>query len=655
MARGLRFLLGVVLTLGSGGVWAQQTVRVGVLAFRPVPDMERRWQPLADHLTARIPGYRFRFEPLDYAVLEAVIFRREIDFVITNPSHYVLMTYRNGLSSPLATIITEEKGQPVSRFGGVVFCQAGRDDITGLADLKGKIIATTATGSLGSYQAQALEFEQAGLPIPQGPWLLQTGMPHDKVVQAVLEGRADAGLVRTGLLEAMAAEGRLDLARLKAINLKKSPGFPYWLSTRLYPEWPFAAMPSVNEDLARQVAAELLGMPHGGDLAHRLGLHGFTIPADYEAVRNTLRTLRLPPFDVAPHFTIRDIWNKYWWELLAVTVLSVVIVLLGVLLVMLNRQLAEQRRGADRRAEEWHGLLAALGDGVYGVDARGLCTFINPAALAMLGYSAEDVLGHDQHELFHHHREDGNPYPACECPISLTLKDGQLRHTEEWFVRKDGGGFPIMLTVNPVREGAAHQGAVVVFRDISERRRLEMELREEATTDALTRLPNRRYFLAEMERHLARIHRGEEHPGAVMMLDLDNFKAVNDSHGHAVGDLVLKHFASVLGETLRKSDLAGRLGGEEFAILQADTSLEQAGQFAERLRQRVMASRLAAEGHVIAYTVSIGVSLVTAADNGVDRPLQRADAALYVAKRLGRNRVEYVSPPREEQVASGTV
>jgi PAS domain S-box-containing protein len=236
--------------------------------------------------------------------------------------------------------------------------------------------------------------------------------------------------------------------------------------------------------------------------------------------------LRQPPFDVAPHFTLADIWQKYWWELLALIVLGSVILLLILQLALLNRRLTEQRRAADRRAEERHGLLAALGDGVYGVDARGLCTFINPAALAMLGLSEGEVLGRDQHELFHHHHEDGSPYPAAECPIAMTLADGRLRRCEEWFVRKDGIGFPIVLTANAVGGTGAHAGAVVVFRDISERRRLEQELRDEAITDALTRLPNRRYFLAEMDRHLAHLHRGEARPAAIMMLDLDCFKAV---------------------------------------------------------------------------------------------------------------------------------
>lgn len=110
-------------------------------------------------------------------------------------------------------------------------------------------------------------------------------------------------------------------------------------------------------------------------------------------------------------------------------------------------------------------LLMGLGEGVYGVDLSGRATFINPAALRMLGLNGEDVLGRDQHLLFHHHHADGRDYPHADCPVALTLTDGQPRHDEEeWFWRRDGSGFPVALTVTPVLKNGVRMGAVVVFR-----------------------------------------------------------------------------------------------------------------------------------------------------------------------------------------------
>lgn len=622
-------------------------VRVGVLGFRPAAEEQVRWQPLIEHLAARVRGYRFSCEVLGYNDLEAAISRRTIDFVLTNPGHYVLMRHRNGMSSPLATLVPIEHGKAVSSFGGVMFTMTDRSDIERATDLKGKTVAATSRGSLGGYQAQAMALLKLGVRIPQDAELLETEMPHDRVVDAVIGGRADGGFVRTGVLEAMAREGKLDLLRIKVLEPQRIHDFPFHVSTTLYPEWPFAAMPEIDQDLARRVAAALLDLPHDGELARRMEISGFNIPSDYEPVRAMLEALRLPPFDTVPQFTVTDIWHKYRGQILIGAASTLVIVALSAWLVLLNRRLAYDQRQLDCKAQEWQGLLTALGDGVYGVGAAGTCTFINPAALTMLGLSREEVLGRNPHDLFHSNREDGSRYPICDCPVFQTLADGETRHVEERFVHKDGTMFPVTVTATPVRERDGTQGMVVVFRDISDRLRLEAALREEAATDALTRLPNRRYFLGEMERHLARIARGEERSAAVMMLDLDEFKRINDTHGHEAGDEVLKHVATLIREVLRRGDLVGRLGGEEFAVLQVDATKEEAMQLAERMRQHIESTPATFGTLTLRYTMSIGVTQMDATDRSVRAPLQRADAALYRAKGKGRNQTEWEAPPTE--------
>ena len=175
--------------------------------------------------------------------------------------------------------------------------------------------------------------------------------------------------------------------------------------------------------------------------------------------------------------------------------------------------------------------------------------------------------------------------------------------------------------------------------DITERKRLDIELQEFATTDFLTRLPNRRHFMARMQEELARIHRGQ--PGsAVLMCDLDHFKKINDTHGHAAGDMVLKHFAGVLQEELRKNDIAGRIGGEEFAVVLSGATLVSATLFAERMRQRMVGQTLTIAGQPLAVTVSIGIAVMLASDAHVEAVLSRSDSALYRAKDAGRNCIE---------------
>lgn len=165
------------------------------------------------------------------------------------------------------------------------------------------------------------------------------------------------------------------------------------------------------------------------------------------------------------------------------------------------------------------------------------------------------------------------------------------------------------------------------------------ELHARATTDDLTGLDNRRHFIARLHDETARLQRDDGARASVLMCDLDNFKRVNDTWGHAAGDRVLKHFAHLLHQELRKVDSAGRVGGEEFAVLLPGTEAQDALAFAERLRSRVEQTPAAFDTERIPVTVSIGIAELDAETAQGDRALKHADRALYRAKSEGRNRV----------------
>nr|WP_249115864.1 diguanylate cyclase [Azoarcus sp. L1K30] len=302
-----------------------------------------------------------------------------------------------------------------------------------------------------------------------------------------------------------------------------------------------------------------------------------------------------------------------------------------------QRQLDEQTATTERLARQNSLLLNTAGEGIYGVDADGRATFINPSALEMLKFSEQDILGRNQHELFHHHYEDGSPYPASSCPVFETLQDGRRRRAEDRFIRADGTEFPVSMTVTPIEENACRKGAVVVFRDITELTEKRQQLLRLATTDPLTGTSNRRHFLDVMETELARLKR-RGGVASLLMTDLDHFKRINDLHGHAAGDEVLKHFVAIVRETLRKTDVVGRIGGEEFAILLPGEDKEGARELAERLRESLENSPSIVGEKSIPCTVSIGIAALRANDTSADAVLQRADEALYTAKRTGRNR-----------------
>jgi diguanylate cyclase (GGDEF)-like protein len=185
---------------------------------------------------------------------------------------------------------------------------------------------------------------------------------------------------------------------------------------------------------------------------------------------------------------------------------------------------------------------------------------------------------------------------------------------------------------------------LVALNDISQRKEMEAELFRQASTDSLTGISNRRYFENQAEQEVRRARRFARDM-TVMMIDIDHFKAINDTHGHAIGDAVIQGVVKRALESLRQSDSIGRIGGEEFAVLLPETSLAAAYDVAERLRVHMQEKPIIAGHTIVPCTVSIGVGQLSAQDGGIEDLLHRADIALYAAKKGGRNRVEIAAAP----------
>lgn len=175
--------------------------------------------------------------------------------------------------------------------------------------------------------------------------------------------------------------------------------------------------------------------------------------------------------------------------------------------------------------------------------------------------------------------------------------------------------------------------------DVTKRRRMEQELRDLASTDALTGAHNRRFFMDRIHQEAERSMRYET-PLSLLTLDIDHFKNVNDSYGHPIGDVVLRELVAICNKALRTSDTFSRMGGEEFSGLLPETDITAAKQTAERLRQAVERSTVETEAGSVTYTISLGVAQFDGQDDSIDEFMRRADRALYKAKNAGRNRVE---------------
>ena len=293
------------------------SVCIGVPSFWNKEETQQQWQPLADYLSQSLPATAFCIKAMNLEAMETALAQGDIDFIFINPSLYVLYTYRYGLSSPLATVVNRFDDKSSSQFAGAIFTRQDHPTIHELTDLRGKTLAAVSPSSLAAYQMQRFELLEIGLDTQQDASMLFTGLPLPQVVAAVMSGEADAGFIRAGVLEEMVAKGQLEANSYRLLGKMHFPDFPLATSTRLYPEWPFAALPGTDQELARQVTSALQSLPHEGEVAQQLGIAGFTIPGDYRTIDQLLRELRLPPFDEPQELTLREAWEAAQYYLFA--------------------------------------------------------------------------------------------------------------------------------------------------------------------------------------------------------------------------------------------------------------------------------------------------------------------------------------------------
>ena len=285
-------------------------------------------------------------------------------------------------------------------------------------------------------------------------------------------------------------------------------------------------------------------------------------------------------------------------------------------------------------------LLDHLAEGVYFVDRERRILYWNRGAEAISGYAAEDVIGTRCSDAILEHVDDCMTF-LCKgnCPLARAIDSGQPVEKRVFLLHKEGHRIPVDVKVAPVRDEKGEiAGAVEVFSDataVVQVEKLNRELQKLIHVDPLTRVPNRRALMAALEREFLRFNRYAT-PISVIFADIDHFKKVNDTLGHTAGDGALQWVARKLSTSVRKTDMVGRYGGEEFVILLPATPPEAAVVTAEHMRAQISTSPCPYTESVI--TISFGVTAARSGDN-ISSLLDRADAALYTSKREGRNRV----------------
>ena len=311
------------------------------------------------------------------------------------------------------------------------------------------------------------------------------------------------------------------------------------------------------------------------------------------------------------------------------------------------RDITERKRSEEalrQLSRQNEMVLNSAGEGIFGLDLQGITTFINPAAARMTGWDIDELSGQRLHDFLHHSKPDGTPYPSEECPIYAVFKTGAtLSRDNEVFWRKDGTHFPVEYVSTPIVEGDKILGAVVTFKDITERKALEKKLQYQAFHDPLTDLPNRALFMDRLGHALARAGQ-QASEVAVLFTDLDNFKVINDSLGHKAGDQLLVAVAERLKACLRPVDTVARLGGDEFTLLlEGVTGVSDAARVAERIAQELRAP-FALEAQEVFATTSTGIAVSSSAQGQPTDLLRHADLAMYRAKSKGKACYEVFEP-----------
>ena len=314
------------------------------------------------------------------------------------------------------------------------------------------------------------------------------------------------------------------------------------------------------------------------------------------------------------------------------------------------------KRSLGRERNRLQQILAAVGDGVFGVDSDGLIQFINPAARAMLGYSNSDaIIGGSALKCIHHSDRDGNYYTETSSKLHQSYINGTvLQGFEALFWTNEGVSFPVECTLNPINYDDHTSGAVVAFRDISKRLSKQAELEWQASHDPLTQMMNREAFEQALIDEVSKLKVNNNY-SALLFIDVDRFRFVNDTAGHLAGDKILVEVGTRLISQLGKYDRIARVSGDEFAIIltNVDPSPEKLLEAANRFREVIECQKFHVGETAFSSSITTGVALLDRSTNSISESISKANQACNLAKTRGRNCIHIYNSVEDHSGESG--
>ncbi len=479
-----KLLFIVLLVFNTSILHALTSVKsytLGIFAYRPKPVMQENYQPLVDYLNSHLVSSccQIKLKILDIKEMEAAVAASQLDFIFTNPSHYIVLRHQHKLTGAIATLVKKSNsGAATQNLAGVIFTRNTNNNIKTLADLKGQRVAIPGIKFMGGYQTQAYELLQAGIKLPDDVKIIDAGS-HDNVVKIVLLGKADVGFVRTEILESMSKNGQIDLASIKVIHRQNYPQFPFISSTRLYPEWPFVALPHIDHKIISRIASALLAINDEHFEMHNAGIAGFAPAADYLPVEEVARALRLPPYDKLHNLSLKEIWLQHKIGIVVAVLLFVIISLITIVLLGRNRFILKQQQQLSVLNKDIQSFISASQVGTWKWNIQTNETIFNERWAELLGYRLEELspVGmHTWQELTH-----PDDLKVSEQRVKLNIEgktelyeiDIRMKHKDgHWVWINDRG------MVTQWQEDGSPLWMSGTHTDISERVKREKQLQE---------------------------------------------------------------------------------------------------------------------------------------------------------------------------------
>lgn len=325
------------------------TATIGVLAFRGADVAAEEWKPIVDHLNQSVSGYHFTLVPLTLDDIKHRVAAKQLDFVLTSAASFATLASEFG-GSQIASVRWQKGGVSYSHFASVIFTRNNNDAIQRLEDLKGRRFLAVHPEAFGGWWVAWRELLAHGVRPEDLAKLSFSGFPQDDIVYAVREGIADAGTVRAGVLESLAAKGQIKLSDFRVLNGQPLDEYPFAHSTRLYPELTFAMLHNTHEELARQVLSALLNTPEIPVKSIAGETISLTVPVDQKPVLDLMKELGVGLYKDVQPVTTTEMLMAYRWYIAGSALF--VLALIGVTLFInhLNRRLIEARQAAENQS-----------------------------------------------------------------------------------------------------------------------------------------------------------------------------------------------------------------------------------------------------------------------------------------------------------------